>query len=324
MLSIILHMQLEEFRKQRAAAAHSIRPTAPSLPADDLEDATSSARKTVIEPPLVHPVESVKVDGAGKVSEDAPVNSEEVAQEAPDSEKPDFTSMRINDTPETAQSLSMLQQHIDELTQEKFTMQRNLEQQQMLLQRLADENEELTQRLNGNTVAMEAMEMEVEARRREVATARMHMQSAMAERDKYELSARETSERASSLAAEVVALEEKVLTMKSSELRGLDEREELLNGLLRENEALKQQIELESKSKDEEGSLTSTRLVKQLRNSNLLANTDEPSEIERLPPNIKALLPVPGFDLDLDVDLAPSVHDLVARIYKHLESLEGG
>jgi predicted nucleic acid-binding Zn-ribbon protein len=312
-------LQLEEFRKQRAAATHSI--TAPSLPADDPEDTASTAQKTVFEPTIIHPVESIKIDGAdkvSKVSEGAPVQSESAPE-------PDSTSMRINDTPETAQSLSMLQQHIDELTQEKFTMQRNLEQQQMLLQRLANENEELTQRLNGFTAAMEAMEMEVEARRREVATARMHVQSAMAERDAYELSAREASEQASSLASEVVALEEKVLAMKSSELRVLDEREGLLNGLLRENEALKQQIELASKSREEEESkLTSTRLVNQLQNSNLLANTDEPSEIDCLPPSIKALLPVPGFDLDLDFDLAPSVHHLVARIYKHLESLEGG
>ncbi len=41
-----------------------------------------------------------------------------------------------------------LQQHIDELTEDKFALQRGLEQQSRLAGQLADENEALAQRHN--------------------------------------------------------------------------------------------------------------------------------------------------------------------------------
>jgi hypothetical protein len=118
-----------------------------------------------------------------------------------------------------------LEQHIGELTDEKFTLQRALEQQTALADRLAADNESLTAQVNAAGRTAEDALAELETRRREVATARTAAAMAMAERDAYEMSAREAAERANALAVEVVALEEKVLRVKSEQLKALSARE---------------------------------------------------------------------------------------------------
>ena len=118
-----------------------------------------------------------------------------------------------------------LQQHIGELTEEKFTLQLCLEQQTALADRLAVENEELTMQVNTSGRALEESRYELDVRRREVAVARADIAAAMAERDAYEMGARESSERAKTLAIEVVALEEKLLKMKSEQLKMMSEKE---------------------------------------------------------------------------------------------------
>lgn len=118
-----------------------------------------------------------------------------------------------------------LQHHIGELTEEKFTLQRCLEQQTALADRLAAENEELTVQVNASGRAVEEARHELDVRRREVAVARAQIATAMAERDAYEMGAREASERAKTLAIEVVALEEKMLKLKSEQLKMISEKE---------------------------------------------------------------------------------------------------
>jgi hypothetical protein len=152
-----------------------------------------------------------------------------------------------------------LQAHIEELTEEKFTLQRCLEQQTLLADRLAEENQALTARLNEAASAVEAASIEVAARRKEVASARAATVEAMAERDAYEMSARETAERAQTLAAEVVSLEEKLLKARNDALKLKVAREEghevdpdaakvvaalrsQIEGLTRERGQLKDQI----------------------------------------------------------------------------------
>jgi len=129
-----------------------------------------------------------------------------------------------------------LQHHIGELTEEKFTIQRCLEQQTALADRLAAENEELTVQVNASGRAIEEIRHELDVRRREVAVARAEIATAMAERDAYEMGARESSERAKTLAMEVVALEEKMLKMKSEELKMISEKEKAGNKNMGEKE----------------------------------------------------------------------------------------
>lgn len=120
---------------------------------------------------------------------------------------------------ESSRQFSELQAHINELTEEKYTLQRCLEQQTNLADRLADENEALVQRLNDAARSREEAINETEMRQKEVLAARNAVAEAMAERDAYEMSAREAAERIQYLASEVVALEEKLLKATSETLK---------------------------------------------------------------------------------------------------------
>jgi len=95
----------------------------------------------------------------------------------------------------TKKDFRELQHHIDELTEEKFTLQRCLEQQTLLADRLIDENEALAKKLNDAAVAVEAAGHEVQAARWEVSQAKSAATEAQAERDAYEMSTRESAER---------------------------------------------------------------------------------------------------------------------------------
>ena len=120
-----------------------------------------------------------------------------------------------------------LRTHIDELTEEKYALQRCLEQQTTVADRLADENESLTKRLNQVAASHEAAAREIEARQQEVLRARDAVAEAVAERDAYEMSAREATERVRSLAEEVIELEERLLKATSETLKFKSKCEEM-------------------------------------------------------------------------------------------------
>ena len=121
--------------------------------------------------------------------------------------------------PPSRPSFKELEQHIGELTELKFALQRRLEQQTVLTDRLAEENEALTVRINTAARAVDGLKKELHVRQQEVAVAREEVGRAMAERDAYEMSAREGAQRANMLAVEVVGLEERVLKLKSEQLK---------------------------------------------------------------------------------------------------------
>lgn len=135
------------------------------------------------------------------------------------------TAARSTAPSQRPQDFKELQQHIGELTEEKFTLQRCLEQQSELADRLAAENEALAVQVNTSARAAEAALVELEVRRQEVAAARAAAATAMAERDAYEMSSHEAAERANSLAVEVVVLEEKVLRIRSEKMKMESKRE---------------------------------------------------------------------------------------------------
>lgn len=86
--------------------------------------------------------------------------------------------------------------HIDELTEEKFTLQRCLEQQTGLADRLAEDNEALTKAINSQAGAAEAARAEVQEARQAAEEAKAQASAAAAERDSYALAAREAADRA--------------------------------------------------------------------------------------------------------------------------------
>lgn len=112
-----------------------------------------------------------------------------------------------------------LQQHIGELTEEKFMLQRGLEQQAKLAGSLADENERLAERCNEYASEADSLRGQVAELSGEMGRAAMLLEMSRGEKDAAVAAASEAGERASAMAAEVVALEEKLLQAKAQVYR---------------------------------------------------------------------------------------------------------
>ncbi|GAB4813352.1 hypothetical protein N2152v2_000398 [Parachlorella kessleri] len=166
---------------------------------------------------------------------------------------------RFTPPPSRGNDFKALQQHIDELTQEKFTLQRGLEQQSRLAGSLADENEALAQRYNEQAKQVDALQRDVAQLQQQLTEQAVLVERAAAERDAYKLSAQEAQSRAQSLAAEVVRLEEAVLRLRSQEIRVGREAE----GATEVMRAM--QSQLESLTRERSGLLTQ---LDDLRNDN--------------------------------------------------------
>ncbi|KAF3546462.1 hypothetical protein DY000_02004918 [Brassica cretica] len=107
---------------------------------------------------------------------------------------PGFTDYSM---PKQNDDFSTLEQHIEDLTQEKFSLQRDLDASRALATSLASENSSMTDTYN--------QQVELESFRIEYANAQLECNAA--------------DERSQILAAEVISLEDKVLRLRSSELK---------------------------------------------------------------------------------------------------------
>jgi len=112
-----------------------------------------------------------------------------------------------------------LQQYIDDLTTEKYELQRGMEQQSRLAATLASENESLTQDFNQMAKSVESLRKQVAKYEEEIQAQLIAMDGLAKERDGSRAGAKESSERAKALASEVVSLEEQILKLRSSELK---------------------------------------------------------------------------------------------------------
>ncbi|KAF8388321.1 hypothetical protein HHK36_026987 [Tetracentron sinense] len=102
------------------------------------------------------------------------------------------------------EDFAALEQHIDDLTQEKFSLQRALEASRALADSLAVENSSLTDSYN--------QQEEIKAQLVELESAKMEYTNA-------QLECNAADERAKLLSSEVIGLEEKALRLRSSELK---------------------------------------------------------------------------------------------------------
>ncbi|CAG7883033.1 unnamed protein product [Brassica rapa] len=107
---------------------------------------------------------------------------------------PGFTDYSM---PKQNDDFSTLEQHIEDLTQEKFSLQRDLDASRALAASLASENSSMTDTYN--------QQAELESFRIEYANAQLECNAA--------------DERSQILASEVISLEDKVLRLRSSELK---------------------------------------------------------------------------------------------------------
>ncbi|CAL5337321.1 unnamed protein product [Camellia sinensis] len=119
------------------------------------------------------------------------------------------------------EDFAALEQHIEDLTQEKFSMQRALEASRALAESLATENSSLTDSYNqqGSVVSQLKSDMETLQEEIKAQLGLVELESIKMEYANAQLECNAADERAKLLASEVIGLEEKALRLRSSELK---------------------------------------------------------------------------------------------------------
>ncbi|XP_050372278.1 protein BLISTER [Argentina anserina] len=127
--------------------------------------------------------------------------------------KHEFYSSKQNE------DFAALEQHIEDLTQEKFSLQRALEASRSLAESLASENSSLTETYNQQRSVVDQLKSDLETLQEEI---KAHMVELEAVRNEYanaQLECNAADERSKLLASEVIGLEEKALRLRSTELK---------------------------------------------------------------------------------------------------------
>ncbi|XP_040958501.1 protein BLISTER isoform X5 [Gossypium hirsutum] len=109
--------------------------------------------------------------------------------------------------------------HIEDLTQEKFSLQRALEASRMLAESLAAENSSLTDSYNQQRSVVNQLKYDMEKLQEEIKAQLAELESLKMEYTNAQLECNAADERAKILASEVISLEEKALRLRSNELK---------------------------------------------------------------------------------------------------------
>ncbi|XP_062103171.1 protein BLISTER-like [Humulus lupulus] len=112
-----------------------------------------------------------------------------------------------------------LEQHIEDLTQEKFSLQRALEASRALAESLASENSSLTDTYNQQRGVVDQLKSDMDKLQEEIKAQLMELEAVKNEYTNAHLECNAADERSKLLASEVISLEEKALRLRSSELK---------------------------------------------------------------------------------------------------------
>ncbi|KAL5066984.1 hypothetical protein RYX36_017871 [Vicia faba] len=222
-------------RKLRASFLDSINVTRPSTgspfhqPEQDASKSShleSSSNGTPESTYFRKPPEETKTGGLFSNLRNAPVlnNNQDTmmmsAKENGMEKKHDYYSSSQNE------DFSTLEQHIEDLTQEKFSLQRALEASQVLAESLATENSSLTDNYNHQRSVVNQLKSEMENLQQEIKAQLVELEAIRSEYTNVQLECNAADERAKLLASEVIGLEEKALRLRSNELK-LEKRLEI-------------------------------------------------------------------------------------------------
>ncbi|CAK7327360.1 unnamed protein product [Dovyalis caffra] len=122
-------------------------------------------------------------------------------------------------SPKQNEDFSALEQHIEDLTQEKFSLQRALEASRSLAESLAAENSSLTDSYNQQRGVVNQLKSDMEQLHAEIKAHLVELESVKIACANAQLECNAADERAKLLASEVIGLEEKALRLRSSELK---------------------------------------------------------------------------------------------------------
>ncbi|KAK6929662.1 hypothetical protein RJ641_003756 [Dillenia turbinata] len=121
--------------------------------------------------------------------------------------------------PKQDDDFAALEQHIEDLTQEKFSLQRALEASQTLADSLAAENSSLTDSYNQQGIVVHQLKEDMEKLQEELKAQLVELDALRIEYANAQLECNAADERAKLLASEVIGLEEKALRLRSTELK---------------------------------------------------------------------------------------------------------
>ncbi|GAV64572.1 hypothetical protein CFOL_v3_08090 [Cephalotus follicularis] len=122
-------------------------------------------------------------------------------------------------SPKQNEDFGALEQHIEDLTQEKFSLQRALEASRSLAESLAAENSSLTDSYNQQRTVVNQLKSDMEKLQEEIKAQLAELDSFKNEYANARLECNAADERANILASEVIGLEEKALRLRSNELK---------------------------------------------------------------------------------------------------------
>lgn len=117
------------------------------------------------------------------------------------------------------EDFAALEQHIEDLTQEKFSLQRALEASRVLAESLATENSALTDSYNQQGSVVNQLKLDMERLQEEIKAQLVELEAMRTEYGNAHLECSAADERAKLLASEVIGLEEKALRLRSNELK---------------------------------------------------------------------------------------------------------
>ncbi|RAL48378.1 hypothetical protein DM860_005802 [Cuscuta australis] len=201
-------------RKPRSSFLDSINisrvPVTPSPLAETVNSDTSSSK--------VHPM-----DNLASPTSERYMNSSDASGNGPEMFKYAIAKcMETNHgfhSQNQNEDFAALEQHIEDLTQEKFSLQRALEASRSLAESLAAENSALTDSYNQQGGVVNQLKAEMEMLRGEITANLADLEAVKVEYANAQLECSAADERSKLLASEVISLEEKALRLRSNELK---------------------------------------------------------------------------------------------------------
>ncbi|XP_043721780.1 protein BLISTER-like [Telopea speciosissima] len=211
--------------------------------------------------------------------------------------KLEFPSLKHNE------DFTALEQHIEDLTQEKFSLQRTLDASRTLAESLATENSSLTESYNQQGAVVNQLKSDMESLQEEIRTQLLELESVKMDYANAQLECNAADERAKILASEVIGLEEKALRLRSNELK-LEKQLENSNA---EITSYKKKVSsLEKERQDLLSTIDALREEKKLLQSMLrkASTVGKPVDVSKTPTTTKN---VSTSTKDIDDDIYASV-----------------
>ena len=117
------------------------------------------------------------------------------------------------------EEFTVLEQHIQDLTEEKFALQRNLDKARTMAEGLASENSNLMNDFNNQGHVVNQLKEEIEILEGRIREQEVFARTVMGERDRAYQESAAALEQSQTLAGEVIALENRIRTLRSHELK---------------------------------------------------------------------------------------------------------